>query len=267
MSLFEKKEKLDSFFYRAFNLMSQAIFFFKFKLKRELKRNSCYKDLHKGQRCFILGAGPSLKTLTEEQQQFLKKEVTFGVNFLYKSDVLNIVSPTYYALFDNLFFSRYRFVFKKIAEKFPDTIFLTNQNGGKVVKEENIINKTIKSYSKLYPIKNFAYDLTQNAHITFNVVSECIKTAMYLGFKEIYLLGADYNAFAHPVEVHCYDDDKNKPLAQNRLGFLLKYYALTTNFHYIISKKASKKNISVINLTPNSLLDAYQKKNISDVLK
>lgn len=267
MSFFDIKDKLDQLFYRLFNITSQTAFFFSFKLRKKLKRNYQYKDLHKGKRCFILGAGPSLKDLTIEQGCQLNKEITFGVNFLYKSDILDNISPTYYALFDNFFFDRDRFAFKAIEKKFPNTIFLTKPAGIKIIEEEGIENNSIMVYSKRYPIKRLNYDLTQNMHITFNVVSECIKSALYMGFSEIYLLGADYNAFAYPMEVHCYEEDKNKPLINNRLGLLLKNYALTTEFHYLLSKEAHKKGIKIINISSFSLLDAYEKENIANILK
>lgn len=266
MSYFEIKEDLDKVFYRLFNGMSSLAFAVNFKLKRQLSANTKYKDLYKGKRCFVLGAGPSLKNLTIEQQYFLKKEITFGVNFLYRSEVTNIIQPTYYALFDNLFFTKNKFAFRDISEKFLDTTFITLPVGEKILEEEKIKNNRIVVYSKLYPIDRMQYDLTTNTHITFNVLSECIKAAIYMGFESIYLLGADYSAFAHPVEVHCYEDERNRPMVKNRLGLLLKYYALTTQFHYLLQKESKRKGVQIVNITPGSLLDAYEKKDLNDIL-
>ena len=42
---------------------------------------SKFKDIHKGQRCFIIGTGPSLN---KTNLSLLKDEICFGVNTLYK---------------------------------------------------------------------------------------------------------------------------------------------------------------------------------------
>jgi len=87
-----------------------------------------------------------------------------------------------------------------------------------------------------------------------------------MGFKEIYLLGCDYNLFCSKGASHCYDDEKElADLPTYNLAFYLKYYHLTTEFHYMIREEAKSRGVDVINLTEESLLDAYPKKSIESV--
>ena len=52
-----------------------------------------YKNIHKGQRCFIIGTGPSL---TADDLNKLKNEVTFGSNRIFEIFSQTDWRPTYY---------------------------------------------------------------------------------------------------------------------------------------------------------------------------
>jgi hypothetical protein len=90
-----------------------------------------------------------------------------------------------------------------------------------------------------------------------NVVSYSILAAIYMGFKKINLLGCDYNAFCTAGVGHAYDDKSELSGSTYNLGFYLKYYHLTTEFHYLIAQLAKERGVEVVNMTPGSLLDAY----------
>jgi len=271
MSKFVIKDQVDRSIYASFNILSQLAFFFNFKVKKLIAKNAAYKDRHLGQSCYILGTGPSINNLNDSDIEKLKTEIIFGVNSLYKAPRLNAIVPSYYSLFDNYYWdpnSDFRFAFKEIAELYdPQPIFLTNYVAKASIDELGLDQQSLFLYSKLYPIKSIDTDLSRNMHITMNVVSTTILAAIYMGFKEIYLLGCDYNSFATPKTMHCYDDsDEFLEDPEGRLAFLLKFYHLTTEFHYLIAKLAKKRGVKVVNLTEGSLLDAYPRGNISNVL-
>lgn len=265
MNKFAIKDSLDKILYIGFNVFSSVLFFFDFKAKRRIKKNESYRNIHEGQRCFIIGTGPSLNNIKYEEIDFLKKEITFGVNSLYKASKLDGVTPSYYAMFDNYYWNEYSYFFQEIKDKYRDkVIFLTNYKAEKIVLDLNDNLDHILLYSKKYPINKIDCDLTKNMDITMNVVSSTILAAIFMGFKEIYLLGCDYNSFASNNEVHCYEEEEI--VIENRLGYLLKFYHITTEFHYLIAKLARKKGIKVINVTEGSLLDAYPRKQLNDIL-
>lgn len=266
MSMFELHDKINAKIFGAFNVASDMLFSSKSSIKRDLKNNARYYDLHKGERCFILGTGPSLNHLTPEQTALLENEITFGVNSLYKARVADNITPKYYALMDNIYWGRSSYTFAEVSNRYRDNapVFITD-----IRAKEFTFDKTrsIFLYAKNYPTKEVRYDLTRNISITMNVVGFSILAAMYMGFKEIYLLGCDYNSFCSRVSSHCYDDKSEyEKSGVNNLSFYLKYYHLTTEFHYLIAKTARKNGINIINLTDGSLLDAYPGKQISDVL-
>lgn len=268
MSKFSIKEKIDGLIYYAYNIFSDCIFLtLKFKDRKLIRKNVKFKDIHKNKRCFILGTGPSLKNVNPK---YLEGEITFGVNHLYKSELLKYIIPTYYCLVDNKFSNEHSNITKKLVKEMKETTFFLRTETYTTFNTSTHAPVNVNYlYSKLYPVGKYKKnDIAKNSKATFNVVPECIKIAMYMGFTEIYLLGCDFNSFASINVEHCYDNENQKIISKRSrtLGEELKEYSIVSSIHYSLKEYADANNISIINLTTNSLLDAYEKKNIEDVI-
>jgi hypothetical protein len=268
MSKFDIKDAIDALIYKTYNILIEIIYYFDFFTKKELKKNVNFRGIHNGERCFILGTGPSLNDLKIHELNALKSEVIFGVNSLYKSEIVSGINPNYYTLMDNLYWEQWNHTFKEVVEKYKKNppIFITDIRAKKILDNlsENI--SSIYIYSKKYPVSKMSEKIDGNIYGAMNVISFSILTAIYMGFKEIYLLGCDYNAFCTAGKGHCYDDKSEVSQVNYNLAFYLKFYWITTEFHYLVAKLARKKNIMIINLTPESLLDAYPRRPLSQVL-
>lgn len=268
MSKFDIKEKLDAFIYSAYNILSEIVFGFDVKSKKLVSRNALFKNLHEGERCFILGTGPSLRTLTENQVEKLRSEVVFGVNSLYKSSIASGLAPKYYTLIDNLYWESagWSGAFSEVADKYSDNppVFITDPRARHIVDRLNLKKSPIYIYSKKYPTKEMSVEIAGNIYAAMNCVTYSILVAMYMGFKEVYILGCDYNAFCCAGSGHCYDDKVELMDNPYNLAFYLKFYWITTEFHYLVAKLAKEMGVKVINLTPGSLLDAYPRKSLED---
>lgn len=264
MTNFEIKDRIDNVIFKTFNILSDVILFFRFDIKRLIKSNIKYKDIHKGKRCFIIGTGPSLNQLSKSEIDFLKNEIVFGANSFYKADIVDSITPNYYALFDNLYWNDEKHFFEDINTKysFNPPVFLTDYRSKKILDNINF-REAIFLYSKKIPVNKINVNLGGNMYIGQNVINSSIMIAMYMGFKEIYLLGCDYNSFATEKPQHCYEDSDEMVYNTENLAFYLKFYALTTKIHYLIAKFAMKRGTQVVNLTKHSLLDAYPKNELS----
>lgn len=265
MSKLEVKDKIDNIIYRTFNLLSNIEFnILKKEEKRYLKQNIKFKDKHKGERCFILGTGPSLKYIKSE---LLSNEITFGLNFFSKTNLMKDIKPTYYCFFDNSFYEQHINETIDIIEKNPSTIFFLRHKAKASFEKYNFRNSNIYyQYCNLYQHNDYIkVDMTKNMTAPFNVVIGCIQTAIYMGFKEIFLLGVDFTTFASNKEEHCYDNGKS-PKRKIPLGTDLKFYSIVCSQHYALETYSKKNNINIYNLCYESLLDAYEKKNIYDLV-
>lgn len=268
MNSFQLKDEFDKNLYRLFNIVSDTLFAIK-KKNKSFAKNEKFRNKHFGQRCFILATGPSLSKIDKKLIDKLSSEVIFGVNSLYKAKITSDLIPSYYSLLDNNYWGVSKDEFSKVLEKYSSRppVIITSQNAVSILNNLNKNFDHIFIHAKHYPTDDIRFDLTKNLSITLNVVSASIQAAIFMGFKEIYLLGCDYTYFCSLSNLHCYDDkDELSSLPKYNLSFYLKYYHLTTEFHYLIAKLAKKNGIKIINLTEGSLLDAYPHQKLTDVL-
>lgn len=268
MSKFELKDKLDQTLFNAYNVLADMLFTLDFSKKALLKKNLLYKDKHKGERCFILGTGPSLNLLTQTQIEALRSEVIFGANSLYKAESVSSIYPKYYALLDNLYWEQWSHTFDDVVAKYKENppVFITDYRAVDFADKANSAQH-LYIYAKKYPVKEMSDQLDTNIYGAMNVVSFSILAALYMGFSEICLLGCDYNAFCTAGKGHAYDDKSELKQVNYNLAFYLKFYWITTEFHYLIAKLAKKRGVSVLNLTPGSLLDAYPRMSIEKIIQ
>lgn len=264
MTGFQIKDRIDTIIYFIYNCTSSFLFCFSFKLKKRIRRNRIFRNKHLLQRCFIMGCGPSLKNIKDEHLSFLEKEIIFGVNGLFLTPSLQNLRPSYYFLLDNAYWEEELCTTMKAFNRYKDTVFFIGSKAYGKLQEHNI-DKIYYVYANKYPYKHIISDMDKNRTICMNVVAGAISSAMYMGFSEIYLLGCDYTAFASQKDDHCYDSDY-VPNKKENLAFYLKYYEIATRIHYLLSKMARQNSVSIINLTENSLLDAYPKKRMEDII-
>lgn len=263
MSKFDIKDRIDETLYSLYNFASDLAFRVS-PVRKIVSQNARYRNVHAGQRCFIVGTGPSLNQLADEHLIRLKDEVVFGVNSLYKSTIGASLRPRYYTLMDNLYWEQWSSTFAEVSAQYPDRVpvFITDVRAKGLVDALPGDHQALYIHSKKYPTREMSADIDSNIYAAMNVISYSILTAIHMGFSEIYLLGCDYSAFCTAGKGHCYDDESEVAQVNYNLAFYLRFYWITTEFHYLIAKLAKKKNVKVVNLTPNSLLDAYPRQPI-----
>lgn len=261
MSKFDLKDKIDSLIFSFYNIVSDVLFLFSGDEKSIIKKNKRFKNTAKSERCFIFGTGPSLNEMPEEFFDAISKECSFGVNFLYKSSIFEKIKPDYYTLMDDLFWGEYSNAFSEITKHYGDRkpTFITDCRAKHLVKGDSLF-----LYAKNYPVGSVRLNLCGNSSALMNVLSYSISSAIFLGFKEIYLVGCDYNAFCTNGVGHCYDDEELKESGLN-LAYFLKFYHITTEIHYLLAAEAKKYGVKIINITDRSLLDAYPRMSYRDL--
>lgn len=150
------------------------------------------KDIHKGQRCFIIGNGPSL---TLHDLDAVKNEITFASNKIHS--VFDEVSfrPTYY-------FSQDEKVLLQLFDESPNVFDRINARQVFLpvdVKMMGIPYKEGITYFYItrrnsYPNQpRFSKDVSRVVHEGMTVTYSEMQFALYMGFKEIYLIGVDHN--------------------------------------------------------------------------
>lgn len=148
-----------------------------------------YKDIHKGDSCFIIGHGPSLRA---SDLDILKSNniITFSMNLTYKLFDKTEWRPDYYVLMDKRTMDRHSYF--KWEENTKRKCFIADMS--EEFWSKNKSNKNIKYHS----IRNmnarkvkFSEDISKRVYFGATVAYDCVQIAAYMGFSKIYLLGMD----------------------------------------------------------------------------
>lgn len=150
-----------------------------------------FHNIHKGKRCFIVATGPSLKM---EDLDLLneRKEICFSMNSIFYAFNETDWRPDFYVASDYRIFDEY----KGILERLPiENIFL-NDTDKEFWKNPHINNffKFHQHYEYCFDrFPKFSDDFSRKSYIGATVTYTCMQLAVYMGFKEIYLLGVDFS--------------------------------------------------------------------------
>ncbi|MGY4383037.1 hypothetical protein ACVWYN_000056 [Pedobacter sp. UYP24] len=139
-----------------------------------------FHNIHKGERCFIIANGPSLK---KTDLSFLKNEYTIGMNRIY-------------LLFNEHFKTTYHAVINELViEQFKDE--LAELDCIKFIdwKKRDLFKNLDMNYVYISQAlqDGFSYDLTKNVYSGGTVTYVCMQLAYYMGFTEVVLIGLDHN--------------------------------------------------------------------------
>ncbi|MBI2259908.1 MAG: DUF115 domain-containing protein [Flavobacteriia bacterium] len=158
-------------------------------LNRNVRQLKKIKNSHQGQRCFIIGNGPSLNKMDLTK---LKNEITFGVNAIYLNYEKMNFHPTYYVVEDI-------FVAEDRADeinnyKQPKIKFFGNYLRKYIKKDEKtVFMNLIRNYSDIDNFPYFSTNCLKDLGVGGSVTYVCLELAFYMGFKEVYMIGFDHN--------------------------------------------------------------------------
>lgn len=152
-----------------------------------MKRLESLKDTHMGEKCFVIGNGPSLKA--EDLDKLKAKGIyCFASNGIYNIFDATEWRPNIYAVSDLEF----------LAENW-EVINELNDEIEKLICAQALIKYNIHIKNAIYfPFiqaqrtpRFFNKDVTRGVHFYGTVTGKLINFGVYMGFKEIYLLGCD----------------------------------------------------------------------------
>lgn len=235
-------------------------FFRQFNLKsNNLQKLRQYKNSAKNKRCFIVGNGPSLRV---DDLEKLVNEDCFAANLIYKIFPKTSWRPKYYFIQD-----RYADVGSSIDCLEVENIFI----GDYFFRKRGCLNKNCVCYHSKSSFDNdnvgFSLDISDYIISHYTVTYSMIQVAVYMGYKEIYLLGIDHNyslqcdskgkVIKNNVRSHFFDDNHPKDVIANIEGM---------NAAYLKAKKfLSENNIKIYNCTRGGKLEWFSRKNIEDI--
>lgn len=219
------------------------------------------KDTHLGERCFIIATGPSL---TIEDLEKLKGEQTFAMNSIKRLYSQTDWRATYYGVQD-------RDIYEAMQEVIESTI-----GEEEIVFAGDILERyfdlpdafTVFPYDGEYHLYNgklgvpnakFSDDAYSIVYDGYSITYSLIEIAVYMGFKEIYLLGCDCSwkkgEKNHIVETGFFDKRCFSNPVRQRVA-----YQCALDY-------ANEHGIKIYNATRGGELETFERVNLDDVLK
>lgn len=227
-----------------------------------------YKDIHKGERCFIIATGPSQNV---HDLEMLKNEITFTVNSGYKAYEKTQWRANYYVLMDDNGGKHMNDVLNQ--KHHYDGIFcsalLKNyiSTGEEIKLADNASSVFLfdtfwnRLSSRMFSIAKFSDDISKVVYCGKTVVYACIQIAAYMGFTEIYLSGVecDYSKELMHSDImnSLYEGEKKKMI---RSGELMR-----RQFDEI-APELLKRNIKVFNATRGGALESFPRVSLEEIL-
>lgn len=219
------------------------------------------KNLHQGERCFIVGTGPSV-TVNDLNTLAYHKEKCVTVNMIYQIFPKTKWRPDYYVAVDTCMIEDLAQELAKLPMKckfIPEKpkVYWTQDGARTSIK----INRIRGEYND----KNVRF--SQNAErCVYNgetVTYICMQLAVYMGFKEIYLLGIDFDYTADVYDKSNHFEGYRNSYKEIRAQ---QFHAKKQIIAYRKAKEIEEsRGIQIINATRGGKLEVFERKSFDAV--
>ncbi len=214
-----------------------------------------YKGVHKGDRCFIVGNGPSI-TAHDLDMLAENGEICFGVNRVYLGFEQTKWRPDYYVTVDEMIVASGLEGMKEYnCPKFVRRIYNVTSNNEGVELFDPIVQPLDGT--------SFSDDISKGIYMGDTVVYEAVQIAAYMGFSEIYLIGVDMTQGINYQDegAHFYKSpDTSEPLGKGNSMNAIKCLEYA-------SKHLENRGIRLFNATRNVWWNNVPKISLDKVLK
>lgn len=163
----------------------------------EARRLKKFKNIHEGERCFIIGSGPSI---LQQDLGKLKDEVTFVTNFFALHERYDDIKPDYYCVSSHIVrlgSGLYVEMSQLLLEKTKETVKFFPLSVRPILKKNRLFADHRVYYINCMPVNiweagSMCLDVAKGVHIGDTLIIDfCLPLAFYMGLSEIYLLGCD----------------------------------------------------------------------------
>jgi hypothetical protein len=257
--------------------------------------------LSKKQNCVIIGNGPSFKDTFKNHSEYLKLNTTLCVNSFATSQYYVEIKPEFYILnAPILFYSDQKTspiyldlrksIFTAIKEK---TNWKLNLMVPFIAKKSVEFHKLLEENTNIQPLyynttpaegfsffKHFLFRKGLGMPRPHNVIIPAIMNLIKLGFKEIYITGADHSWLSEISvndinealvnQKHFYDENESKPLKMEdyisrprRLHEIIYKFYLSFKGYWEIHYFAQKEGVEIYNASEFSMIDAFERRKLN----
>lgn len=242
--------------------INNSIFYYKLNKKEKYNEKIInLKNNVKGKRCFIVGNGPSL---TINQLEKIKDEDCFAANRIYKMFDKTTWRPKYYVIQDPYDSTKGIYENLKVPYLFVSDYYWRKHS----MKNNNAICYHIKRNLRQSEEINFSEEADKYIQAAATVTYTMIQLAVYIGYKEIYLIGMDHTYAnitndkgviikKNNIKSHVFDDEAPQEVVAN--------ISYMENAYKSAKKYCDNNNIKIFNATIGGKLEIFTRFDFNNI--
>lgn len=232
-------------------------------MKYDLKQ---FRDKYLGQRCFIVGNGPSINC---QNLSVLYNEYVFATNRLILHHNYDNIKPSFYCVSDPYFINNNEgfIVLEKVCNKqksleefplFTSSRFLFSERFRSLFRD-NVYYIYFRNHIKIWETELFSWNIEKGVYWGHTIIIDyCLPIAYYMGFKEVILLGCDMDYSGAEGRTHFYG--LNKASINNAGTNTRNYWYSCVNKSYeVVKKYYENDHRTIYDATHNGRLRAFNK--------
>lgn len=216
------------------------------------------KGTHEGERCFIVGTGPSLSI---EDLNLISNDYSFSMNSIFKLFDKTSWRPNCYAISDpNVYKSLYDDIKSIEVDVKMFAPEVAKKGASHIIFPTNNRNYYL---SQCFGSKTMNLGLSKKLNKYVNngpsVVFCLIQIAIFMGFKKIYLLGVDCNYRSSETHSKYASYNYARKISLNSGELMIKGYES-------IVDDLKEYNVEVINCTRGGMLEVFPRKDLEKII-
>ncbi len=253
-----------------------------------LRTNVLLRDKHKGERCFILATGPSIK---DQDLSGLEGELCIAVSHFFLHKSIDKISPRYHVLapyHPPFTFEELKKVFSGFEQSYSDEVTYVFGHRPYEFSIYNFLQKYPEyakeksyfiDYSKSNPLVEDNYmlpstwDLEKSPFEIRTVIYSAIQLATYMGCKEICLLGCDHDYLYDTKRVtnhHFYPEKEGVSDMEHLSSFSTERWFEEYYFRWkqyrLMGEYLRSIGCEIYNSTEGGMLDVFPRRPLGKVL-
>ena len=248
-----------------------------------LKKNFELKDKYKNERIFILGSGSSI---LQYDLKVLKNENVMTQNSFYMHDDISNIDPNYHCVIpyyqSDKEFSIWIDYIAEMKELMPNSLFIWGLNTRSLIEKhhKDISDRSyyIRTKYNLLTLNKAKVNISKTIMNIPTVLTQCLIVAMYMGFKEIYLLGVDLDQICHTKDQTYgrfygmskitdteFEKNENERLDIKTTVGWYTWWLMNKQF-FLLKHYADHNNIKIVNGTKGGILSYFKREPIENII-
>lgn len=233
-----------------------------------LRKNRALNNRHAGERCFILATGPSIK---KQDLKLLRGETCIALSNFFVHQDYRVIKPSYYCVagyHQPISKTAWTEWLGEMASATDNAIMFFSLSDREDIERNGLFSRReihYLQYANWSKISGGELDISRSVPSPQSVTIMALEVALYMGFKNIYLLGCDHDWMLHlDTSQHFYEENQHALVragydewAGVDLELQCQSYVLLWQQYKELGRIARGKSIYIFNATAGGLLDVF----------